>query len=68
MHPMYPTLMEMVTKVTIEAKRVVHMPVDPGELERYIHRVLADLRRPEPRITAYLPGLARKHVLTLLNQ
>lgn len=68
MHPMYPTLMEMVARVTIEAKRATHVPVDPEELERYAHRVLGDLQRSGPRITDYLPELALKHVLELLGR
>jgi hypothetical protein len=68
MHPMYPTLMEMVARVTIEAKRAAHVPVDPDELERYTHRVLADFQRSRPRITDYLPELALKQVLLLLDR
>lgn len=68
MHPMYPTLMEMVTKVTIEAKRAAHVPVDAEELERYTHRVLSDLQRSGPRITDYLPELALKQVLLFLDR
>jgi hypothetical protein len=60
--------MEMVARVTIEAKHAVHVPVDPAELERYAHHVLADFQRSGPRITDYLPELALKQVLTLLHR
>lgn len=66
MHPMYPTLSAMVAAVTIEAERASRLPVDPGEVERYAHRVLGDLQRGRPRITDYLPELALKQVLSLL--
>jgi hypothetical protein len=68
MHPMSPTLTEMVVAVTIEAKRAAQVPVDPGELERYARRVLRSYQAEGPRITAYLPELALKSVLALLKQ
>lgn len=67
MHPICPTLSAMVNTVTAEAQRAARLPVDPGELERYAHRVLNDLQRGGPRITDYLPALALKQVLTLLR-
>lgn len=68
MHPMSPTLKEMVVAVTIEARRATHVPVDPGEVERYARRVLRSYQAERPRITAYLPELALRPVLALLGQ
>jgi hypothetical protein len=68
MHPMSPTLTEMVVAVTIEAKRAAQVPVDPGELERYARRVLRSDQAERPRITAYLPELALKAILALLHE
>jgi hypothetical protein len=65
---MSPTLMEMVVAVTIEAKRAAHVPVDPGELERYAHHFLRRFKAERPNVTAYLPELALKPVLALLAQ
>jgi hypothetical protein len=68
MHPMSPTLKEMVVAATTEAKRAALLPVDPGELERYARRVLRSYQAERPRITAYQPALALKPVLALLQQ
>jgi hypothetical protein len=68
MHPMSPTLTEMVVAVTIEARRAALIPVDPGELERYARRALRRYQAERQRITAYLPALALKPVLALLEQ
>jgi hypothetical protein len=68
MHPMYPTLLVMVSAVTREAQRAAHVPVDPSELERYTHHVLADFQRSGPSITDYLPELALKQVLALIEK
>jgi hypothetical protein len=68
MHPMSPTLAEMVVAVTIEAKRAAQVPVDPAELERYAHHVMRRFQAERPKVTAYLPKLALKLVLALLGQ
>jgi hypothetical protein len=68
MHPMSPVMTEMVVVVTTEARRAAHVPVDPGELERYAQRVLRNLQAERPKVVAYLPQLALKPVLALLER
>jgi hypothetical protein len=68
MHPMSPAMTEMVVSVTTEARRATQVPVDPGELECYAQRVLRSFQAERPKVTAYLPALALKPVLALLEQ
>ena len=67
MHPMYPTLAEMVTIVTTADRHAARTPADPAELERYTHRVLGRGQRSGPRLIQALPELNLREVLSLLE-
>lgn len=66
MHPTYSTLTEMVAKVTIDARRATYVPADPGELERFAQRALANGERAKLRFTFHFPELALKQILASL--
>ena len=67
MHPMYPTLVEMVTVVTSVEKHAARTPVDPAELERYTHRVLGQNQRSRPVLVEALPDLNLREIFALLE-
>jgi hypothetical protein len=63
MHPMSPALAEMVARTAVNVTRAHDVPADPAEVEQFIHRALADLRRTRPRIIEFAPREALRRIL-----
>ena len=67
MHPMYPTLAEMVTVVTTADRHTARTPVDPAEMDRYTHRILGQTQRSRPALIEALPELSLREIFALLE-